>query len=146
MSVKLNPALSLGPTLFGPKRWISFVGGQWAGRWGKGIVIPGGQDAQWIVKDGATKVDTNYLLQTADEPPAFIQVKTSGWRTGSRDVLEKLENLATADTVNPNTYKFRIYIQLETGDERYGFVNSTMWVGSGCRRGGEVIYDAYKVT
>ena len=106
------------------------------------------------------------MLQTADEPPAFIEVKTSGWRTGSKDVLEKLSSPQTADTVNPNTYKFRITIQMETGDERYGFVNTCLWVGSGCRRSNEgklsyaldeilkpqtnnlstVIYDAYRVT
>lgn len=90
-----------------------------------------------VVKDLATKLDTNYLLQTADEPPAFIHIRTTGWRTGSKDVLEKLDNPATADTVNPNSYKFRLTIQMETGDERYGFVNTCMWVGSGCRRGTE---------
>ena len=89
------------------------------------------------MKDGATKVDTRYILQTGDEPPAFIEVKTSGWRTGSKDVLEKLANPQTADTVNPNTYKFRFSVQMETGDERYGFVNTCIWVGSGCRRGAE---------
>ena len=108
----------------------------------------------------------NYLLQTNDEPPAFICVKTFGWRTGAKDVLEKLQDPVAADTVNPNTYKFRINIELETGDERYTFLNTCMWVGSGCRRGTEgeastetddiidpvlisplqVIYDAYRVT
>ena len=39
MSLKLNPSLTIGPTPFGHKNWVSFVGGQWAGRWGKGIVI-----------------------------------------------------------------------------------------------------------
>lgn len=39
MSVKLSPRVSLGPGLFGEQNWISFVGGSWAGRWGKGIVI-----------------------------------------------------------------------------------------------------------
>ncbi len=86
-----------------------------------------------------------YLLQTGDEPPAFIAVKTSGWRTGSKDVLEKLSDPIAADQVNPNTYKFRLHIELETGDERYAFVNTCMWVGSGCRRGAEVIYDAYRI-
>ena len=90
-----------------------------------------------MMKELSTKLETNYLLQTADDPPAFIQVRTSGWRTGSKDVLEKLADPAIADTVNPNSYKFRLTIQMETGDERYGFVNTCMWIGSGCRRGAE---------
>jgi Protein of unknown function (DUF3237) len=39
MSIKLNPRVSLGPGLFGERNWVSFVGGSWAGRWGKGILI-----------------------------------------------------------------------------------------------------------
>jgi hypothetical protein len=39
MSIKLNPRVPVGPALFGNRNWISFTGGQWAGRWGKGIVI-----------------------------------------------------------------------------------------------------------
>ncbi|KAL9108043.1 MAG: hypothetical protein Q9227_007149 [Pyrenula ochraceoflavens] len=145
ISVRLNPKLSLGPGVWGQRNWISFVGGNWAGRFGKGIVIPGGQDSQLVVKDLATRVEAQYLLQTHDEPPAYIAVKTSGWRTGSRDVLEKLADAVQADGVNPNSYKFRIFIELETGDERYSFVNTCMWIGSGCRRANEVVYDAYRV-
>ncbi|KAF7511308.1 hypothetical protein GJ744_004873 [Endocarpon pusillum] len=145
MSIKLNPRVSLGPGLFGERNWVSYVGGSWAGRWGKGAVIPGGQDSQLVVKDLATRLSASYLLQTNDEPPAFICVKTWGWRTGSKDVLEKLQDPAQADSVNPNSYKFRLNIELETGDERYLFVNTLMWVGSGCRRGAEAIYDAYRI-
>ena len=101
------------------------------------ILQPGGQDSQLIVKDQATRLSANYLLQTNDEPPAFIRVKTSGWRTGSKDVLEKLQDPTQADGVSPNSYKFRLNLELETGDERYLFVNTLMWVGSGCRRGSE---------
>ena len=59
--------------------------------------------------------------------------------------MEKLADPATADTIAPNQYKFRITVELETGDDRYAFLNTCMWVGSGCRRGAEVIYDAYRV-
>ena len=76
----------------------------------------------------------NYLLQTADDPPAFIAAKTTGWLTGAKEVLEKLSDPQHADSINPNTYKYRINISLETGDDRYSFVNTVMWVGSGCRR------------
>ena len=39
MSVKLNPRVSLGLGIFGERNWVSFTGGSWAGRWGKGVVI-----------------------------------------------------------------------------------------------------------
>jgi len=77
-------------------------------------------------------------------------------------VLEKLDNPAEADEVDPKTYSFRLYIHMETGDSRYLHLNTGMWVGSGIRRGTEsrasrlhtvgiqltcmaVIYDAYRV-
>ncbi|EER29891.1 hypothetical protein CPC735_012090 [Coccidioides posadasii C735 delta SOWgp] len=146
MSLKLNPTLSVGPGVWGQRDWITFVGGQWAGRWAKGIVLPGGQDSQVTVKELATSIRSTFLLQTADEPPAYIAVKTNGWLTGAKEVLEKLQDPTVADTINPSTYKYRVNISMETGDERYSFVNTVMWVGSGCRRGAEVIFDAFRIT
>lgn len=70
-------------------------------------------------------------------PPAYITVKTHGWRTGPREVLEKLFDPDQADIVDPRTYLFRLYIHLETGDDRYLHVNTGMWIGSGMRRGAE---------
>lgn len=85
----------------------------------------------------ATSLSANYVLQTSDEPAAYIIVKANGWLTGAKDVLEKLSDPVHADTINPNTYKYRLNLSMESGDERYAFVNTVMWVGSGCRRGHE---------
>jgi hypothetical protein len=98
---------------------------------------PGGQDSQVVVKELATSIKSRYLLQTAEDPPAYIAVKTTGWLTGAKEVLEKVADPSVADTINPNTYKYRITLTMETGDERYQFLNTAMWVGSGCRRGSE---------
>jgi len=65
-------------------------------------------------------------------------VQTTGWRTGPREVLERLFDPAQADGVDPSEYSFRLSIKLETGDERYADrVNGGLWVGSGARRGSE---------
>ena len=89
------------------------------------------------MKELATSIEANYLLQTADDQPAYIAVKTSGWLTGPKEVLEKVADPTTADSINPNNYKYRINVSMETGDERYASVNTGMWIGSGCRRGSE---------
>lgn len=39
MSVTLNPKISVGPTPFGHRNWISFTGGSWSGSWGSGSVL-----------------------------------------------------------------------------------------------------------
>ncbi|KAJ5249095.1 hypothetical protein N7468_000546 [Penicillium chermesinum] len=108
-------------------------------------VSPGGQDTQIVTKDSTTNLHANYLLQTAEEPPAFIMIKADGWLTGAKDVLDKVNDSSMADGINPGSYKYRINLSMETGDERYTFLNTLMWIGSGCRRGQEVIFDAFRV-
>lgn len=90
-----------------------------------------------MTKESITSMRSNYVLQTADDPPAFIIVKTEGWLTGAKDVLDKVNDPNIADTINPNTYKYRVNLSMETGDERYAFLNTLMWIASGCRRGHE---------
>lgn len=80
-------------------------------------------------------MDTRYLLATADAEPAHIMVRTEGWRTGPPEVLTRLLDPVEGDKVSPDEYRFRIFIRLETGDERYKWVNEGMWIGSGVRRG-----------
>ena len=41
LSIRVKPTLHLGESKFGDKAWVSCVGGQWAGRWGKGVVLVG---------------------------------------------------------------------------------------------------------
>jgi hypothetical protein len=103
------------------------------------LLQPGGQDSQLVLPDTLhTFVSTNYLLRTNDAEPAFITVQTTGWRTGPREVMQRLFDPAQADGVDPSEYSFRLSIKLETGDERYaGVVNSGMWIGSGARKGAE---------
>ena len=83
-------------------------------------------------------METKYLLRTADELPAFIAVETSGWRTGPREVMERLQDPERADGVDPSEYSFKSSIKLETGDERYkDRLDGGLWIGSGARTGDE---------
>ncbi|KAI1337198.1 hypothetical protein F5Y15DRAFT_163825 [Xylariaceae sp. FL0016] len=149
MSVQLNPKAEVGIVPSGGMRnWISFSGGSWTATWGSGTVLPGGQDSQIVNPETyVVSMETAYLLKTYDEEPAYIEVRTRGFRTGPRDVLQALQDPVKADSVDPSTYKFRLFASMETGDARYvSKVNHGMWVGSGMRKGAEVIYDAYRVS
>ncbi|KAI5305036.1 hypothetical protein KEM56_005462 [Ascosphaera pollenicola] len=146
MSIKLQSCVAVGSSPWGHRDWVSSLGGQWAGRWGKGLILPGGSDSQTVTKDLSTSVNANYIFQTTEEPPAFIIVRLKGWLTGAKETLEKVQDPSVADTVNPSTYKYRVSIELETGDERFAFVNNLMWIGTGCRRANEVIFDAFRIT
>lgn len=100
-------------------------------------IQPGGQDNQVVTKESITKLLASFILQTADDPPAYIIVKTDGWLTGAKDILDKVNDPGSADAMSPNSYKYRVTLSMETGDERYIFLNTLMWIGSGCRRGHE---------
>lgn len=39
MSVRVNPKISVGPTIWGQRNWVTFIDGHWNGRWGKGTVV-----------------------------------------------------------------------------------------------------------
>ncbi len=99
---------------------------------------PGGQDSQLVIADLSNHLDATFLFQTSDSPPASIQVRTFGWRTGPLDVLRQLANASTTDNVDPRSYKFRLDVSFETGDERYkDLLNTGLWVGSEVKKGNE---------
>lgn len=81
-------------------------------------------------------------MQINDEPPAFTTLKSKGFHTGPFEVLQKLVNPAMVAGVDPDTYKSRLVITMETGDEKYkDKVNCGLWIGSGMKIGMEVVYE-----
>ncbi|BGP20489.1 hypothetical protein JCM10213_007646 [Rhodosporidiobolus nylandii] len=137
------------------RNWINFTGGYFEGTWGRGEIVPGGQDSQLVLPSThpssplAAQLSTRYLLKTTDG--TFIQVQTRGWRTGPKEVLQRLANAAKEggerEVPRPEEYRFRLCIELETDahSTKYGWLNTAMFVGSGIRSGRQVIYDAYLV-
>lgn len=39
LSIRVKPKINVGAGSFGWQSWVSCVGGQWAGRWGKGVLL-----------------------------------------------------------------------------------------------------------
>lgn len=84
----------------------------------------------WTRGEGYLLIDTS------------IEIRTRGFRTGPKEVLEALQDPAKANSIDPASYSFRLFVQMETGDKRYvDKVNNGMWVGSGMRKGSQVIYE-----
>ncbi|KAI9697375.1 MAG: hypothetical protein M1836_004653 [Candelina mexicana] len=155
IDLAINGRVNVGPGIFGQRNWVPIVGGTWASTWGNGTVYlthlpaklkPGGQDSQLVIADLSTHLDATFLLQTSDSPPASIQVRTIGWRTGPAAILQQLANATQADSVDPRSYKFRLDVSFETGDERYkGLLDTGLWIGSGVKKGNEILIDGYRV-
>lgn len=138
ISCELNPKISVGQVPGGHRNWISFTGGTFTSAWATGRILPGGQDSQVVLPDLSTRIETNYIIQLDNQPEdeaVYLVLKTSGWRTGPRSVLEALADPEKAALVDPRDYFFRLYIVMECGNARYRDVNTAMWIGSGIREG-----------
>jgi len=105
----------------------------------------GGQDSQLVANNLSARLDTSCPLEMSDARPAYIAVRTWGWRAGLRDVLRRLLDPALADRVTWAGYSFRLFVSMMTGDARYNHTNTKMWVTSGVWMGTRVVNDAYLV-
>lgn len=135
------PVLEVGKVPgVGNRRIIPITGGKFEGPRLKGQILNNGADWQVIQEDGVARLDTRYALKTDDG--ALIYIQTRGFRYGPDDVIAQV---ARGETVDPNKYFFRIFIQFETGDARYAWLNRAMAIGAAMRLRNSVIYDAYLV-
>jgi len=137
--VELGEPLELGQGRAGKRRIIPIIGGTATGRI-KGKVLNLGADWQTIYADGAAHLDTRYGVETQDD--AIIEVINVGARHGPPDVIARL---AEGQDVDPNTYYMRTAARLETGDERYSWVNHMIFVCAGIRRASSVEIAYYEV-
>ncbi|GAA5833677.1 hypothetical protein JCM11251_003202 [Rhodosporidiobolus azoricus] len=158
LACDLEAVRSVGEGLHGDGgqfNWITFTGGYFEGTWGRGEIVAGGQDAQHLLPSThpsaplAAQLSTRYLLKTDDG--VFIQVQTRGWRTGPKEVLQRLSDAAregfTGKVPTADEYRFRLCIEMETDarNEKYAWLNTAMFVGSGLRSGRQVVYDGYLI-
>ncbi|ETS84396.1 hypothetical protein PFICI_02421 [Pestalotiopsis fici W106-1] len=132
----------------GFKKLTTFTEGVWSGNVGTGSVVDGGQDSvdMSFGNSYGTQVEAKFKLKTNDEPPAIIECKARGVRTGSEAVMNALEHEEQALAIDPRQYRHRMVINMRTNDPRYADkVNFEIWVGTCLWRGSELIYDAYKI-
>ncbi len=135
------PVLEVGKVAgVGNRRIIPITGGKFEGPRLKGQILNNGADWQVVQDDGVARLDTRYALKTDDG--ALIYIQTRGFRYGPDDVMA---DMARGSTVDPEKYYFRVYIQFETGDARYAWLNRAMAVGAAMRLRNSVIYDAYLI-
>ncbi|RYP87826.1 hypothetical protein DL769_000418 [Monosporascus sp. CRB-8-3] len=125
------------------KRWTTFSGGTWSGRFGYGTVVSGGQETQDLVHGNTSglQLETTQRLETADEPPAYIECKARGAVTGPPEVVRALgdRDAGQADD-HPPRYSCRVLVTMRTADERYAErLNFGMWVGGCVWKGADIV-------
>lgn len=129
LQVELGQPIELGPGRAGTRRIIPIVGGAALGPDISGRILNLGADWQTIFTDGAAHLDTRYAVKTADD--AVIEIVNVGSRHGPSQVMEQL---AAGEDVDPSSYYMRTTARLETGDERYAWVNNMIFVCAGIRK------------
>lgn len=138
--VQLDPIREMGAGRAGDRRIIPIVGGTATGPRINGRILDLGADWQTVFRDGTAELDTRYAIETDDG--ALIEIVNYGYRHGPEDVVARL---ARGDAVDPDAYYMRTHARLETGDPRYGWVNRTLFVGTGARRAAAVEIGLYAV-
>ena len=140
LTVELDPIRKMGQGRAGQRRIIPIVGGKVTGPKLSGRVLPVGADWQTVFGDGLAELDTRYAMETDDG--ATIEIINFGLRHGPQAVLDAI--MAGKD-VDPATYYMRTHARLETGDDRYCWVNKTLFLGVGARAKDKVEIDLYAV-
>jgi hypothetical protein len=124
----------------GLRRVIPITGGSFEGPNIKEEVIPGGYDFQLLRNDNVMEIDARYALQTDDG--ALVTIVNRGLRRASKEVMQQM---ASGIEVSPSLYYFRSVPQFETGNEKYDWLNRSVFVASGIRKTAEVIIRVFRI-
>jgi hypothetical protein len=130
------------------KEITTVAAGVWSGSFGHGRVIAGGYDlGQARGFRPMRLVEGAFVIQTSDEQPALLEMRTRGSLSGPADVLDTLLSPKAPKDIDPRRYGFRMFATFKTSDKRYAeIVNCGLWVASGAWRGEHLVIDAYRVT
>lgn len=139
ITVDLAPPQMLGQGRGGVRKIIPIVGGTVNGEI-SGRVLGIGADWQTVHSPQLAHLDARYAFETDDG--AVIEIQNRGFRHASEEVSNAL---AEGHRVDPESYYFRTHALLETGDARYEWVNSRIFIGVGRREPATVILDLYLV-
>lgn len=129
-SFNIKPAapIPIGNGPFGARTVIGILGGEVSGQRIRGKLL-GGADCGILGSDGFLRIDVRAQIETHDGARLYIKYK------GLLEISDKLQDaLANGKPTEFEDQYCYIHPQIETGDERYQWVNSTFFVGQGRAR------------
>ena len=128
LNVQLGAPIEVGAGAAGRRRIIPIIGGTVSGPHFEGKILNLGADWQTQFIGGTAHLDTRYAMETLDG--AITEIVNRGLRHGPPEVSAAI---AAGEEVEPDAYYMRTHATLESGDERYNWVNNHLFVGSGAR-------------
>lgn len=135
----LGESLPIGAGPSGQRAVAIVTGGVATGDRIRGTLV--GPGADWVVigADGYGQIDVRAQIRTDDGVHILVTY------TGSLELNEKvMGSFAGGETSFDDQY-FRTHIRMECGDERYAWVNRTLFVGRGRMTGDGVEYEVYRL-
>jgi hypothetical protein len=138
--VSRGEAYPVGAGPFGQRVVAAVGGGSVKGERINGEIVGPGADWAVLGGDGYFQIDVRAQIRTDDGAILLLTY------TGSLELNERVQAaLAGGETRFEDQY-FRSHVRLETGDERYAWVNRTLFVGMGRLLPGGVVYEVHRVT
>jgi hypothetical protein len=133
-------SFSVGAGPFG-RRFVGAIdGGRVTGDRINGAIVGPGADWTMLGVDGFFQIDVRAQIRTDDGAVLLVTY------TGSLEVNERVRIALTDGETQFEDQYFRTHVRMECGNERYSWVNRTLFVGQGrLLPGGGVVYDVYRV-
>ena len=141
-TARLAPSVPVGPGPWGTRRIREVLGGEVTGERLRGTVGTGGADWVVIGPDGWGRLDVRLTIHTHDGAHIYVQYFGVIEYTDAARAANAGERSSDYDE-----HYFRTAPRLETGDERYAWVNQALFVGEGRLHPGPVVeYRVARVT
>jgi hypothetical protein len=140
LRASVDAVQDIGETPAGRRRFIPITGGSFEGPKLKGVVLPGGADAQIIRPDGVTDLVARYTLRVDDG--TLVYVVNRGLRHGPPEVMQRVMR---GETVDPALYYFRTTPVFEVAAGPHDWLNRSVFIGTGARYAAEVHVRYFRV-
>jgi hypothetical protein len=132
----------VGPGPFGARQVANITAGGFTGDRLTGTIIGASADWLLVAQDGFGRLDVRATFKTDDGANIYVQYH------GFLELTEAIAGIlgGANETTDFGDQYFFIQPRMETGDERYVWVNQTMFVGQGRVLAGPIVeYEVYRV-
>ena len=139
LTVGFDAMTTIGKTPAGLRRIAPVTGGAFSGARLNGVVIGG---ADWVINrpDSVMAVDVRLTLKTHDDVAIYLTYQ--GRFLATPDVMARFARGARLD---PSEYALTVVAKFECGDDRYGWLNNVVAVGTGEQTATGVIYTIFEI-
>ncbi|HBL64990.1 MAG TPA: DUF3237 domain-containing protein [Achromobacter sp.] len=138
--VQVGAPQEVGDTPQGRRRVIPITGGTAQGPRLTGKVLPGGADFQVIRSATYTDIHARYVIETPEGDRVYVE--NTGIRTGHADDIARL---VRGEPVDPARIYFRSYPRFETAAPALGWMNESLFIGTGARYPDRVELRFYRI-